>query len=87
MTTDPEEIRDLILTMAQASPGWGERRIQGEMLKLGYRISNSTIRLILRQHRRLSAALPLAVDTVHGPAVTAANLVCGRIRLASRRAG
>lgn len=46
-----EEIRDLILTMAKASPGWGERRIQGEMLKLGYRVSNSTIRLLLRQHR------------------------------------
>ena len=46
-----EEIRDLILTMAKASPRWGERRIQGEMLKLGYRVSNSTIRLLLRRHR------------------------------------
>ncbi|HKW69761.1 MAG TPA: integrase core domain-containing protein [Candidatus Dormibacteraeota bacterium] len=45
-----EDIRDLILTMAKASPRWGERRIQGEMLKLAYRVSNSTIRLLLRQH-------------------------------------
>ena len=47
----PDEIRDLIVVMAKASPGWGERRIQGEMLKLGYRVSNSTIRLLLRRHR------------------------------------
>lgn len=46
-----EEIRRLIVNMAKESPRWGERRIQGEMLKLGYRVSNSTIRLLLRRHR------------------------------------
>jgi putative transposase len=29
----------------------GERRIQGELLKLGYPLSNSTIRKLLRRHR------------------------------------
>ena len=43
-------IRDLILTIAKGNPRWGERRIQGEMLKLGYRVSNSTIRSVLRRH-------------------------------------
>jgi putative transposase len=45
----PEEIRELILTMAKDNPRWGERRIQGELLKLGHRVSNSTIRLLLRR--------------------------------------
>jgi hypothetical protein len=38
-----------------AAAGWGERRIQGELLKLGCRISNSTVRLVLRRHRLGSA--------------------------------
>jgi putative transposase len=37
--------------MAGENPRWGERRIQGELLKLGYRISNSTVRQVLRRHR------------------------------------
>jgi len=45
----PDEIQDLILTMAEDNPRWGERRIQGELLKLGLRVSNSTIRLVLRR--------------------------------------
>jgi putative transposase len=47
----PEEVRSLIVRMAGENSRWGERRIQGELLKLGYRISNSTVRLVLRRHR------------------------------------
>jgi putative transposase len=38
------EIRDLVLRLAGENPAWGYRRIHGELTRLGYHVSEVTVR-------------------------------------------
>jgi hypothetical protein len=56
-----QEIRELVLRLAQENPAWGYRRVHGELTRLGYQVSEATVRRILRARRRRPA--PPNADT------------------------
>jgi putative transposase len=43
----PAEVRAVVLRMARENPRWGHRRIGGELAKLGFGVSPSTVRRLL----------------------------------------
>jgi putative transposase len=50
-----QEIRELVLRLAQENPAWGYRRVHGELRRLGHQVSEATVRRILRARRRRPA--------------------------------
>ena len=74
-----EETVALILEMARENPRWGDRRIKGELLKLGIMVSATTIRMLLRQHwvppaPRRSGSTWRQFIRSHASAIVAADL-------------
>jgi transposase len=45
-----EELEELILRLAHENPRWGYGKIQGELVKLSFKVSQSTVRNILDRH-------------------------------------
>ncbi len=46
-----KEIRERVVRLARENSAWGYRRVHGELVRLGYRVSEATMRRILRSRR------------------------------------
>jgi hypothetical protein len=77
------EIRELVLRLARENPRWGHRRICGEIAKLGFRVSPTSVRRLLAQGRLEPAPRRTGPSWREFPEVAGGNHC--RLRLLHRR--
>jgi putative transposase len=70
----PHDVRALIGDMSTANPLWGAPRIQGELLKLGISVSQSTVATYMRRHPRPPSQTWRTFLTNHASQIMAADL-------------
>jgi len=58
-----QELKSLILRLAKENPRWGYGKIEGELLNLGFKVSQTRIQKTLRRHHILPA--PRRVQKLH----------------------
>src|SRR5437868_8487 len=61
------EIRELVLRLARENPRWGHRRICGELGKLGFRISPTSVRRLARTGAAAAGTTPSGSDLARVP--------------------
>jgi len=72
-----QEVRDLVLRVAGENPAWGYRRVHGELTRLGYQVSQATVRRILRA--RAYRPAPRGLDTSWRAFLRAKAEACWRV--------
>jgi len=78
-----EDVQQLIVRLANENPRWGYQRIEGELLRLGVRVSATAIRTTLRRHG--IDPVPRRTTTTWRAFLTPAGRRDRRVRLLHRR--
>ena len=71
--TVPQEVGNLIRTMSAANPLWGAPRIHGELLKLGFTVSQTTVATYMVRRRPLPSQTWRTFLTNHAHQLIAAD--------------